>query len=63
MIRNLYGFCTVDRLLAKYDDAVITRYVPVLVRREARYLLQKGITMEIEAKFAVSDPALFWHLQ
>ena len=31
---------TVTRLLAKYDDATIRRYVPLLVRREARELLK-----------------------
>ena len=31
---------TVTRLLAKYDDAAIRRYVPLLVRREARELLR-----------------------
>ena len=31
---------TVDSLLAKYDAAVIWRYVPLLVRREAGELLQ-----------------------
>ena len=31
---------TVTRLLAKYDDATIRLYVPLLVRREARELLR-----------------------
>ena len=31
---------TVTRLLAKYDDATIRRYVPLVVRREARELLR-----------------------
>jgi hypothetical protein len=32
---------TVSLLLAEYDDATIRRYIPLLVRREARELLAK----------------------
>jgi inorganic triphosphatase YgiF len=54
---------TIPRLLAKYDDAVIRRYVPLLVRREARELLGTAVIKETEAKFAVTDPRVFWRLQ
>ncbi len=54
---------TVDRLLAKYQGGAIQTFVPMLVLREARYLLRTANLIEIEAKFKVTDPQLFWHLQ
>ena len=54
---------TVDHLLAKYDDVAIQTFVPMLVRREARGLLSAVNLTEVEAKFKVTDPQLFWHLQ
>ena len=52
-----------NRLLAKYRDGAIQIFVPVLVRREARELLRTANLTEIEAKFKVTDPQLFWNLQ
>ena len=54
---------TLAGLLAKYDDATIRRYVPLLVRKEAGELLRAAAVIETEVKFAVSDPCLFWRLQ
>ncbi|MGB3715859.1 MAG: CYTH domain-containing protein [Candidatus Promineifilaceae bacterium] len=54
---------TVVRLLQKYDDAVIRIYVPLLVHREATELLRTAVSEELEAKFAVPDPGVFWRLQ
>ena len=54
---------TVNNLVAKYDDATIRRFVPMLVRREARNLLRAANLVEIEAKFKVADPMMFWQLQ
>ena len=54
---------TVDRLLVKYRGGAIQTFVPVLVRREARELLRTANLTEIEAKFKVTDPQLFWNLQ
>lgn len=54
---------TVAGLVAKYDDATIRTYVPMLVRREASNLLRTANLTEVEAKFKVTDPQMFWQLQ
>lgn len=53
---------TITAMLAKYYDARVKIYVPILVRRKATELLRRT-PMEIEAKFKVPDPATYWRLQ
>ena len=53
---------TVTTLLAEFDDVPIKIFVPLLVRREAIDLLRRA-PMEIEAKFTVPDPGVYWRLQ
>lgn len=61
-VSEAFVYQTVATLFADYVNAPVKLFVPILVRREALDLLRRA-PMEIEAKFVIPDPAVYWRLQ